>query len=81
MKKLPAFVVSLLIAAALLVLTVKIWLSGAAGCARVISGAVYTDEDELARTEPEAFPEAENPLSDAAYDAVFPDLLEPPQGE
>lgn len=71
----------LLISLALLLLTARIWLSGAAGCARAIGGAVYTDEDELARQAPEALPQAENPLSDAAYDAVFPDLLEPPPGE
>ena len=53
-----------------------------AGCARAIGSAVYSDEDELARQAPEAPPQTDAGLTDAAYDAVFPGLIEPaPEAE
>lgn len=79
---LPAFLISLGIALALLFAVARVWLSGAAGCARAIGSAVYSDEDELARQAPEAPPQTDAGLTDAAYDAVFPGLIEPaPEAE
>lgn len=73
----PAVLIALFISLAVLIFTARIWLSGAAGCARAIGGAVYSDPDELAREEPVEIQWADNVLTDAAYDAVFPDLIEP----
>ena len=79
---LPAFLVSLLLVLALLFAASRIWLSGAAGCARAIGSAVYSDEDDPARQEPDAIAQTDAGLTDAAYDAVFPGLVEPaPEAE
>ena len=75
-RKWPVILVSLLITALLGALGVRAWLSGAAGCARMLSAMEYDDPDERSRFAPEPT-DAPREFSDSAYDETYLDLIEP----
>ncbi len=69
--------VSWLLVLLVCLIALKFLLSGAPGCARILSRATY-DDGEWSAGAPTAEPSDPPPVfSDDAYDAVYPDLIEP----
>lgn len=71
--------ISLALTLLVCLLALRLLASGAPGCARSLSRAAYDDGEPIAPTaEPTEAPPA---FSDDAYDAVYPDLIEPSLGD
>ena len=73
--------VSLALVLIVCLIALKSLLSGASGCARVLSSATYDDGEWAAgasTAEPTDTPPA---FADDAYDMVYPDLIEPSVGD
>lgn len=73
--------VSLALVLIVCLIVMKALLSGASGCARILSRATYDDREwgaEAPTAEPTDTPPA---FADDAYDAVYPDLIEPSLGD
>ncbi len=78
-RTLAARLVSLALVLLVCAVALKLLFSSAAGCARSLSRAAYDDGEWSAPTaEPTDTPPA---FTDDAYDAVYPDLIEPSLGD
>ncbi len=80
-KTLAVRLVSLALVLLVCLIAVKSLLSGASGCARVLSRAAY-DDGEWSAGAPTAEPADTPPaFADDAYDKLYPDLIEPSLGD
>lgn len=75
-RKWPVYLVAFLIMALVCAFCARVWLSGTTGCAKILSTVQYDDPDEREQFAPEPT-EPIHVFSDSAYDAAYPDLIEP----